>query len=85
MPMTVKQIEDAQLAGAGEDGVETANVRTLLPASLSVFGRDWVTDMGWVGGVQIRVVGTVSGKAERATDVCFTLDDGTGRIDFIRW
>uniref|UniRef100_A0ACD5XPH5 Uncharacterized protein n=1 Tax=Avena sativa TaxID=4498 RepID=A0ACD5XPH5_AVESA len=27
----------------------------------------------------------VSGKAERATDVSFTLDDGTGRIDFIRW
>jgi hypothetical protein len=36
MPMTVKQIADAQLAGAGEK----ANVRTLLPASLSVFGRD---------------------------------------------
>jgi replication factor A2 len=31
------------------------------------------------------VVGMVSGKAERATDVTFTLDDGTGRIDFIRW
>jgi replication factor A2 len=29
-------------------------------------------------------VGMVSGKAERATDVTFTLDDGTGRIDFIR-
>jgi replication factor A2 len=41
----------------------------------------------WVGWawLQIRVVGTVSGKAERATDVSFTLDDGTGRIDFIRW
>ncbi|KAM0837306.1 hypothetical protein ACQ4PT_061748 [Festuca glaucescens] len=33
----------------------------------------------------IMVVGTVSGKAERATDVSFTIDDGTGRIDFIRW
>jgi replication factor A2 len=31
------------------------------------------------------VVGMVSGKAERETDVTFTLDDGTGRIDFIRW
>ncbi|CAM0942703.1 unnamed protein product [Alopecurus aequalis] len=64
-PLTVKQIADAQLAGAGDrgepfavDGVETAS---------------------------IRVVGTVSGKAERATDVSFTLDDGTGRLDFIRW
>ncbi|XP_047052054.1 replication protein A 32 kDa subunit A-like [Lolium rigidum] len=34
---------------------------------------------------KIRVVGMVSGKAERATDVTFTIDDGTGRIDFIRW
>ncbi|KAM3245568.1 hypothetical protein ACQJBY_056726 [Aegilops geniculata] len=65
MPLTVKQIADAQLAGTGEkgapfvvDGVETANVR---------------------------LVGMVSGKAERNTDVSFTLDDGTGRIDFIRW
>ncbi|KAM0837316.1 hypothetical protein ACQ4PT_061756 [Festuca glaucescens] len=33
----------------------------------------------------IKVVGMVSGKAERATDVSFTIDDGTGRIDFIRW
>ncbi|CAM0877536.1 unnamed protein product [Alopecurus aequalis] len=53
-PLTVKQIADAYLAGAGE------------------------TD-------KIRVLGTVSGKAERATDVSFTLDDGTGRLDFIRW
>ncbi|KAM3223307.1 hypothetical protein ACQJBY_056947 [Aegilops geniculata] len=65
MPLTVKQIADAQLAGTGEkgapfvvDGVETTNVR---------------------------LVGMVSGKAERNTDVSFTLDDGTGRIDFIRW
>ena len=32
----------------------------------------------------VRLVGIVSGKAERNTDVSFTLDDGTGRIDFIR-
>ena len=34
---------------------------------------------------QIRLVGMVNGKAERTTDVSFTLDDGTGRLDFIRW
>ena len=27
----------------------------------------------------------VNGKTERTTDVSFTLDDGTGRLDFIRW
>ncbi|CAN6335596.1 unnamed protein product [Urochloa humidicola] len=65
MPLTVKQIADAQQSATGEkgapfvvDGVETAN---------------------------IRLVGMVNGKVERATDVSFTLDDGTGRLDFIRW
>ncbi|KAG2662738.1 replication protein A 32 kDa subunit A-like [Panicum virgatum] len=41
-----------------------------------------------VDGVEtanIRLVGMVNGKAERTTDVSFTLDDGTGRLDFIRW
>ncbi|PVH67238.1 hypothetical protein PAHAL_1G458200 [Panicum hallii] len=65
MPLTVKQIADAQQSGTGDkgapfvvDGVETAN---------------------------IRLVGMVNGKVERNTDVSFTLDDGTGRLDFIRW
>ncbi|XP_062221419.1 replication protein A 32 kDa subunit A-like [Phragmites australis] len=65
MPLTLKQIADAQQSGTGEkgapfvvDGVETAN---------------------------IRLVGMVNGKAERTTDVSLTLDDGTGRLDFIRW
>ncbi|KAJ1281737.1 hypothetical protein BS78_04G328400 [Paspalum vaginatum] len=41
-----------------------------------------------VDGVEtanIRLVGMVNGKAERTTDVSFTLDDGTGRLEFIRW
>ncbi|KAL5208262.1 hypothetical protein ABZP36_032697 [Zizania latifolia] len=65
LPLTVKQISEAQQSGAGEkgapfviDGVETANVK---------------------------FVGLVSVKTERNTDVSFTLDDGTGRLDFIRW
>ncbi|KAJ1692461.1 hypothetical protein LUZ63_009159 [Rhynchospora breviuscula] len=33
----------------------------------------------------IVLVGMVCNKASRATDVTFTLDDGTGRMDFIRW
>lgn len=35
--------------------------------------------------MQIRLVGMVNGKAERTTDVSFTLDDGTGRLGFTRW
>ncbi|KAJ3696217.1 hypothetical protein LUZ60_001594 [Juncus effusus] len=33
----------------------------------------------------VRVLGLVMNKVERATDVSFTIDDGTGRINFIRW
>ncbi|URE42925.1 Replication protein [Musa troglodytarum] len=38
-----------------------------------------------VDATNIRLLGLVMNKAERATDVSFTLDDGTGRIDVIRW
>uniref|UniRef100_A0A453DM53 Uncharacterized protein n=3 Tax=Aegilops tauschii subsp. strangulata TaxID=200361 RepID=A0A453DM53_AEGTS len=33
----------------------------------------------------VSLVGMESGKAERNMDVHFTLDDGTGSVDFIRW
>uniref|UniRef100_A0A453DM25 Uncharacterized protein n=1 Tax=Aegilops tauschii subsp. strangulata TaxID=200361 RepID=A0A453DM25_AEGTS len=35
--------------------------------------------------LQVSLVGMESGKAERNMDVHFTLDDGTGSVDFIRW
>ncbi|KAK8954909.1 Replication protein A 32 kDa subunit A [Platanthera zijinensis] len=41
-----------------------------------------------VDGVELanmRLVGLVMNRTERATEVSFTLDDGTGRIDIIRW
>eukprot|EP00262_Sarcandra_glabra_P020162 TRINITY_DN7933_c0_g1_i2.p1 TRINITY_DN7933_c0_g1~~TRINITY_DN7933_c0_g1_i2.p1 ORF type:complete len:281 (+),score=49.79 TRINITY_DN7933_c0_g1_i2:167-1009(+) len=41
-----------------------------------------------VDGVDVSnvfLVGMVLNKAERITDVSFTLDDGTGRIDVYRW
>ncbi|WOG81307.1 hypothetical protein DCAR_0100453 [Daucus carota subsp. sativus] len=41
-----------------------------------------------VAGVDVAnvsVVGMITSKTERVTDVNFTLDDGTGRIDCIRW
>lgn len=51
---------------------------------------DWdistsAVNSGFVADLQIRLVGMVNGKTERNTDVSFTLDDGTGRLDFIRW
>ncbi|WOL10734.1 replication protein A 32 kDa subunit B [Canna indica] len=41
-----------------------------------------------VDGVEasnVRLLGLVMNKAERVTDVSFSLDDGTGRIDVNRW
>ncbi|KAK8968477.1 Replication protein A 32 kDa subunit A [Platanthera guangdongensis] len=41
-----------------------------------------------VDGVELanmRLVGLVMNRTERATEVSFTLDDGTGRIDITRW
>lgn len=34
---------------------------------------------------QIRVLGRVVSMSSRETDVSFTLDDGTGKIDLVRW
>ncbi|XP_062222671.1 replication protein A 32 kDa subunit B-like [Phragmites australis] len=41
-----------------------------------------------VNGIEVstvRLVGRMLNKVERVTDVAFTLDDGTGRIDVNRW
>ena len=35
--------------------------------------------------LQVRLVGRMLNKVERATNVAFILDDGTGRIDVNRW
>ncbi|XP_008681337.1 replication protein A 32 kDa subunit A isoform X1 [Zea mays] len=93
MPLTVKQVVDAQQSGTGEkgapfivNGVEMANVPIILLFVL------WSVDMQMFSALihlprfpfQIRLVGMVNAKVERTTDVTFTLDDGTGRLDFIR-
>lgn len=65
MPLTVKQVVDAQQSGTGDKG-----------APFIVNGVEMAN---------IRLVGMVNAKVERTTDVTFTLDDGTGRLDFIRW
>nr|CAD1830697.1 unnamed protein product [Ananas comosus var. bracteatus] len=38
-----------------------------------------------INATNFRIVGLVMNKRERATDVTFTIDDGTGRMDFLRW
>ncbi|KAM0939282.1 putative replication factor A protein [Dioscorea sansibarensis] len=38
-----------------------------------------------VEGTYVKLLGLVMNKVERVTDVSFTLDDGTGRIEISRW
>lgn len=39
----------------------------------------------YIGLLQVTLVGLVYNKEERASDVNFTLDDGTGRVVCKRW
>lgn len=70
----------------GASSTTPLTVKQIADAQLSGSGDKGAPFV--VDGVEIaniRLVGMVNGKAERATDVSFTLDDGTGRLDFIRW
>lgn len=70
----------------GASGTMPLTVKQIADAHQSGTGEKGAPFL--VDGVEtasIRLVGMVNGKAERTTDVSFTLDDGTGRLDFIRW
>ncbi|KAL0927704.1 hypothetical protein M5K25_001904 [Dendrobium thyrsiflorum] len=38
-----------------------------------------------VDATHVKLLGLVMNKTEKATDVAFTIDDGTGRVSVIRW
>nr|CAB3451578.1 unnamed protein product [Digitaria exilis] len=70
----------------GASGTMPLTVKQIADAHQSGTGEKGAPFV--VDGVEtanIRLVGMVNGKTERNTDVSFTLDDGTGRLDFIRW
>ncbi|KAG8073016.1 hypothetical protein GUJ93_ZPchr0006g42692 [Zizania palustris] len=70
----------------GASGTMPLTVKQISEAAQSGTGEKGAPFV--VGGVEtanVKLVGLVSGKTERNTDVSFTLDDGTGRLDFIRW
>ncbi|TVU29125.1 hypothetical protein EJB05_20676 [Eragrostis curvula] len=68
------------------------NAQTLLPLTVKqIMDAEQASDDKSnfaVNGVEVstvRLVGRMLNKVERVTDVQFTLDDGTGRIDVNRW
>jgi len=68
------------------------NAQTLLPLTVKQImdaaqASDDKSNFA-INGVEVstvRLVGRMLGKIERVTDVAFTLDDGTGKIDVNRW
>ncbi|KAK3018274.1 hypothetical protein RJ639_003102 [Escallonia herrerae] len=69
MPLTVKQIREAFQSSDDK----------------SNFLIDDVDVNNVLYAILVKLVGMVSSKAERVTDVSFVIDDGTGRIDCNRW
>ncbi|KAJ3698736.1 hypothetical protein LUZ61_002441 [Rhynchospora tenuis] len=65
-------------------GIVPVTVKQIAGAFASCGGKSNPT----INGVDIsiaRILGLVINKAERLTDVTFTIDDGTGKINFNRW
>ena len=64
---------------------ESPYPHTLLLIYLFVWFELLHTFLFGLGDLQVSIVGMIGGKPEQNTDVSFILDDGTGRIYFIRW
>ena len=82
----MKQIVVVALSGTGEKGGPRRDVQgewTLYASPRLCVHRDCLlTQLSRLGGLQVRLVGMVTGKMERNTDVSFTLDNDTGCINF---
>nr|XP_029123499.1 replication protein A 32 kDa subunit A isoform X2 [Elaeis guineensis] len=85
MPSQATQAGDSSLSkNRGAPGVFSVTVKQISYAYHSSDDKSSFVIDG-VDATNFRLLGMVSNKAERNTDVTFTLDDGTGRIDIIRW
>ncbi|KAL6899553.1 hypothetical protein ACP4OV_006211 [Aristida adscensionis] len=91
MPSQSTGVTDA--GGAGGSGLsKNRNAQTLLPLTVKQImdaaqASDDRSNFA-VNGVEVstvRLVGRMLNRVDRVTDVQFTLDDGTGRIDVNRW
>ncbi|KAJ0985083.1 hypothetical protein J5N97_003439 [Dioscorea zingiberensis] len=57
----------------------------LLPLTVKQIREAFDSSDNIVDASNVKMLGLVMNKVERATDVSFTLDDGTGRIEISRW
>lgn len=90
--MTVKQINESSHSGGEKSGIVINGVEITNVQSLQIFRflryREFTQLSGkmFLDLVQVSLVGLVCDKdVSKVTEVKFTLDDGTGRIDCKRW
>ncbi|KAG2652538.1 replication protein A 32 kDa subunit B-like [Panicum virgatum] len=89
MPSQSTAVPESSGGGSVSKG---RNAQTLLPLTVKQImdaaqASDDKSNFA-INGVEVstvRLVGRMLGKIERVTDVAFTLDDGTGKIDVNRW
>ncbi|KAF8400290.1 hypothetical protein HHK36_013587 [Tetracentron sinense] len=78
-----------QNADYGASPAKNRDTQGLLPLTVKQMNEAFLSSDDKsnfvVDGVDVTLVGIVFNKAERVTDVTFTIDDGTGRIDCHRW
>ncbi|KAK1317675.1 Replication protein A 32 kDa subunit A [Acorus calamus] len=87
MPSQATQTPDSGVSPAksrGTQGVLPLTVKQISEAFHSSDEKSGFVIDG-VDASNVRLLGMVTKKMERVTDVSFTLDDGTGRIDVNRW
>ncbi|KAK1291248.1 Replication protein A 32 kDa subunit A [Acorus calamus] len=87
MPSQATQTPDSGVSPAksrGTQGVLPLTVKQISEAFHSSDDKSGFVIDG-VDASNVRLLGMVTKKMERVTDVSFTLDDGTGRIDVNRW
>lgn len=90
LPLTVKQINDAFQSSDDKsnlvvDGVDINTVRCLTFLLFPSYGFWFVASNFLTIWAQVTLVGRLCNKVGRISDITFVLDDGTGRIDCIRW
>ncbi|PUZ76688.1 hypothetical protein GQ55_1G310900 [Panicum hallii var. hallii] len=92
MPSQSTAVPESSGGGGGGGLSKGRNAQTLLPLTVKQImdaaqASDDKSNFA-INGVEVstvRLVGRMLGKIERVTDVAFTLDDGTGKIDVNRW
>ncbi|KAJ3680264.1 hypothetical protein LUZ60_016542 [Juncus effusus] len=87
MPSQATQTPESSASKGRSAGSQTVLPLTIKQISEAYHSNDDKSNFA-IDGVEastIRLLGRVVNKSERITDVSFTLDDGTGKVDVNRW